>query len=65
MLIDAAPRAANNSHTASDAKGVVMMNEGPHRIPKKNIDDKATSSKKNVFAKNIRKLHVVVLHFFV
>ena len=35
MLIDAAPRAANNSHTASDAKGVVMMNEGPHRIPKK------------------------------
>lgn len=65
MLIDAAPRAANNSHTASDAKGVVMMNEGPHRTPKKNIDQKATSSKKDVFAKNIRKLHVVVLHFFV
>lgn len=64
MLIDAAPRAANNSHTASRAKGVVMMNEGPHRTPKKNIDHKATSSK-IVFAENIRKLHVVVLHFFV
>ena len=47
MLIDAAPRAANNSHTASDAKGAVMMNEGPHRTPQKNIDHKATSSKKN------------------
>ena len=54
MLIDAAPRAANNSHTASDAKGVVMMNEGPHRTPqKKNIDHKATSSK-IMFAKNIQ-----------
>lgn len=58
MLIDAAPRAANNSHTAS------RTNEGPHRTQKKNIDHKATSSK-IVFAENIQKLHVVVLHFFV
>ena len=65
MLIDAAPRAANNSHTASDAKGVVMMNEGHIGPPKKTSITKPLPPKLCLPAKNIWKLHVVVLHFFV
>ena len=64
MLIDAAPRAANNSHTASDAKGVVMMNEGHIGPPKKTSITKPLPPKLCLPAKNIWKLHVVVLHFF-